>query len=103
IKTRAANHGRDPDHVKVMPGVFVTVGHSEQEAQDKHRLFAMQEQQRAATRQAAEAKAHPTVRRLNDARGKTALFAPSPQAEAHGPAATKAVTDTTSAAAPAPT
>lgn len=36
IKSRAADFGRNPDHVKVMPGVFVTVGSSEQEAKDKY-------------------------------------------------------------------
>ena len=36
IKSRADRHGRNPDHVKVMPGVFVTVGRSEQEAQEKY-------------------------------------------------------------------
>ena len=36
IKVRAESHGRNPDHVKVMPGVFVTVGRTSQEARDKY-------------------------------------------------------------------
>lgn len=35
VKTRAANAGRDPDHVKVMPGVFPVIGRTEAEAQEK--------------------------------------------------------------------
>ena len=35
IKTRAANAGRDPDHVKVMPGFAIVVGESQAEADDK--------------------------------------------------------------------
>lgn len=35
IKTRAANAGRDPDHVKVMPGVFPVLGRTEAEAWEK--------------------------------------------------------------------
>lgn len=35
IKTRAANAGRDPDHVKIMPGVFPVLGRSAAEAQEK--------------------------------------------------------------------
>jgi N-acetyl-S-(2-succino)cysteine monooxygenase len=36
IKTRAERYGRNPDHVKVMPGVFGTVGRSRDEARDKY-------------------------------------------------------------------
>jgi alkanesulfonate monooxygenase len=36
IKARAARSGRNPDHVKVMPGIFVTVGRTEQEAREKY-------------------------------------------------------------------
>ena len=36
IKARAVNYGRNPDHVKVMPGVFAFVGRSETEARDKY-------------------------------------------------------------------
>lgn len=32
IKTRAENAGRDPDHVKIMPGVFPVIGRAEAEA-----------------------------------------------------------------------
>ena len=39
IKTRAAKSGRNPDHVKVMPGVFVTVGRTKQEARDKYEVL----------------------------------------------------------------
>lgn len=35
IKTRAAQHGRDPDSVKIMPGIYVVVGKTESEAQEK--------------------------------------------------------------------
>ena len=35
IKRRAEQSGRDPDHVKIMPGVFPLVGRSESEAQEK--------------------------------------------------------------------
>ncbi|MFG1363937.1 LLM class flavin-dependent oxidoreductase [Xanthobacter versatilis] len=35
IKSRAARAGRDPDHVKVMPGVFPVIGRTEAEAQEK--------------------------------------------------------------------
>jgi len=35
IKGRAANAGRDPDHVKIMPGVFPVIGRTRAEAQEK--------------------------------------------------------------------
>ena len=35
IKRRAEQIGRDPDHVKIMPGVFPVVGRTESEAQEK--------------------------------------------------------------------
>ncbi|GGF82496.1 monooxygenase [Azorhizobium oxalatiphilum] len=35
IKTRADNYGRDPDHVKIMPGIFPVVGRTEAEAREK--------------------------------------------------------------------
>jgi N-acetyl-S-(2-succino)cysteine monooxygenase len=35
LKRRLAQHGRDPDHLKIMPGFFVTVGRTEAEARDK--------------------------------------------------------------------
>lgn len=35
IKGRAENYGRNPDHVKIMPGVFPVVGASEAEAREK--------------------------------------------------------------------
>ncbi|HUI97496.1 MAG TPA: LLM class flavin-dependent oxidoreductase [Xanthobacteraceae bacterium] len=35
VKDRVRAHGRDPDEVKIMPGVFVTVGRSNAEARDK--------------------------------------------------------------------
>jgi FMN-dependent oxidoreductase (nitrilotriacetate monooxygenase family) len=35
IKDQAAAYGRDPAHVKVMPGLALIVGHSEQHAQEK--------------------------------------------------------------------
>jgi FMN-dependent oxidoreductase (nitrilotriacetate monooxygenase family) len=42
IKARAARSGRDPDHVKIMPGVMTVVGRSRAEAEDKYeRLQAL--------------------------------------------------------------
>jgi alkanesulfonate monooxygenase len=35
VKARTARLGRDPDHIKILPGAFVVVGDSLQEAQDK--------------------------------------------------------------------
>ena len=35
MKARMTDFGRDPEHMKIMPGFFVTVGRSEGEAQDK--------------------------------------------------------------------
>lgn len=36
IKEQAANYGRQPDQTKVMPGVFVVVGQTKTEAEDKY-------------------------------------------------------------------
>jgi alkanesulfonate monooxygenase len=35
VKGRLAQFGRHPDHLKIMPGVFPTIGKTEQEAKDK--------------------------------------------------------------------
>jgi FMN-dependent oxidoreductase (nitrilotriacetate monooxygenase family) len=35
LKQRTAKFGRDPDHIKIMPGFFVTVGRTEAEAKEK--------------------------------------------------------------------
>ncbi len=35
VKGRMAKYGRDPDHLKVMPGLSYAIGHTRQEAQDK--------------------------------------------------------------------
>ena len=35
IRARAIQHGRDPDHLKVLPGIFVIIGRTEAEAQAK--------------------------------------------------------------------
>ncbi|RUP16464.1 MAG: LLM class flavin-dependent oxidoreductase [Methylobacterium sp.] len=35
VKHRMARHGRNPDHLKIMPGAFPVVGRTEAEAQDK--------------------------------------------------------------------
>lgn len=35
IKRRAAGYGRDPESIKVMPGIFPVVGHSQAEADEK--------------------------------------------------------------------
>ena len=39
MKTRAAQAGRDPDSIRIMPGIFAVVGGSESEAQDKFALL----------------------------------------------------------------
>ena len=39
VKSRAARIGRNPDHIKILPGAFVVVGDSEQEAKDKRALL----------------------------------------------------------------
>jgi len=39
IKTRASNHGRNPDEIKVLPGAFVIVGESEGIAREKDELL----------------------------------------------------------------
>lgn len=36
VKGRMARYGRDPDELKIMPGVYTIVGRSEQEAQDRY-------------------------------------------------------------------
>lgn len=35
VKGRLANYGRNPDHLKIMPGVFPIIGKTEREAKDK--------------------------------------------------------------------
>src|SRR3954463_1024848 len=35
VKARAARAGRNPEHIKILPGAFVVIGQSAQEAQDK--------------------------------------------------------------------
>ena len=39
VKGRAIRAGRSPEHIKIMPGVLVIVGHSREEAQAKHALL----------------------------------------------------------------
>jgi FMN-dependent oxidoreductase (nitrilotriacetate monooxygenase family) len=39
VKARTARAGRDPDHLKILPGAFVVVGDTIQEAQDKRALL----------------------------------------------------------------
>ena len=39
VKARTARAGRDPDHLKILPGAFVVVGETVQEAQDKRALL----------------------------------------------------------------
>jgi alkanesulfonate monooxygenase len=39
IKSRAVRHGRNPDHVKVMPGLTATVAPTESEAKEKYALL----------------------------------------------------------------
>jgi N-acetyl-S-(2-succino)cysteine monooxygenase len=36
IKGRLAKYGRSPDHLKIMPGVFPVIGHTEKEAKEKY-------------------------------------------------------------------
>ncbi len=36
IKGRLARYGRSPDHLKIMPGVFPVIGHTEAEAKEKY-------------------------------------------------------------------
>ncbi len=73
----------------------------EQEAQAKHRLFAAQEQQRRDTRQAAQVKPQPNVRRLDERRGKAAETAAKPQTVAYVKAAAGPAVDKASAEPPA--
>ncbi|KAF0815171.1 Nitrilotriacetate monooxygenase component A [Andreprevotia sp. IGB-42] len=35
VKSRAEQYGRDPDHIKILPGVYPVIGRTEQEALDK--------------------------------------------------------------------
>jgi FMN-dependent oxidoreductase (nitrilotriacetate monooxygenase family) len=35
VKERAAKFGRNPDHIKIMPGIFPVIGQTEEEAQEK--------------------------------------------------------------------
>ncbi len=37
LKARAAKHGRNPDHVKIMPGLMTIIGATEEEAQARYR------------------------------------------------------------------
>ncbi len=39
LKARAARHGRDPRHIKVMPGLMTVIGRTEEEAQAKYRTL----------------------------------------------------------------
>lgn len=39
LKTRAASFGRDPDDLKIMPGMFVVVGDSEAQAREEFEAF----------------------------------------------------------------
>ncbi len=39
IKTRASDHGRNPDEIKVMPGAYIVVGESEGIAREKDELL----------------------------------------------------------------
>lgn len=35
VKSRAPKYGRNPDHIKILPGVYPVIGRTEQEAKDK--------------------------------------------------------------------
>src|ERR1700749_281698 len=39
VKDRAARYGRNPDHIKILPGAFVVVGDSADEAKEKRALL----------------------------------------------------------------
>ena len=39
LKARAARHGRDPAHIKVMPGLMTVIGRTEEEAEQKYRTL----------------------------------------------------------------
>ena len=39
VRTRAEKAGRDPDHIKILPGAFTVVGESEEEAREKKALL----------------------------------------------------------------
>ena len=39
LKARAAAFGRDPESLKIMPGMFVVIGDSEAQAQEKYEVF----------------------------------------------------------------
>jgi N-acetyl-S-(2-succino)cysteine monooxygenase len=39
VKSRMAKYGRSPDHLKLMPGLNVIVGRTQQEAEEKHQLL----------------------------------------------------------------
>ena len=39
IKARAARYGRNPDHIKILPGCLVVVGDTDEEARKKHALL----------------------------------------------------------------
>jgi alkanesulfonate monooxygenase len=39
MKDRAAKHGRDPSHIKIMPGLNAIVGRTDEEAEEKHQYL----------------------------------------------------------------
>jgi alkanesulfonate monooxygenase len=39
MKERAAKHGRDPSHIKIMPGLNPIVGRTDEEAEEKHQFL----------------------------------------------------------------
>jgi alkanesulfonate monooxygenase len=39
MKGRAERHGRDPDHIKIMPGLNPIVGRTDEEAEEKHQFL----------------------------------------------------------------
>jgi len=39
LKTKVAQAGRNPDHVKIMPGVFPVIGETEAEAEEKYEIL----------------------------------------------------------------
>jgi N-acetyl-S-(2-succino)cysteine monooxygenase len=39
MKGRAARHGRDPSHLKIMPGLNPIVGRTNEEAEEKHQFL----------------------------------------------------------------
>jgi len=51
VKDRLAKYGREPDDLRVIPGLFYFIGDSREEAQDKYQSFRASHDKRISTRQ----------------------------------------------------